>query len=248
MKISIITVCLNSEITIEETIQSVLSQDYPDIEYIIVDGKSTDRTLEIINKYSDKISKIISEKDNGMYEAINKGIKMAAGEIIGLLHADDLFASRYVVSKIANEFQTKKIDCLYGDLVYVERKNLQKIFRNWKSKSYRDNLFLKGWMPPHPTFYVRKNILEKFGYYNTRLKFSADYELMLRLIYKNKVVSSYLAEVMVKMREGGKSNFSLSNRIKANLEDRLAWKINGLKPGLFTLIWKPVSKFFQFVK
>lgn len=246
MKISIITVCYNSEKTIEETIQSVLQQDCPDIEYIVLDGKSIDKTLEIVNKYKSKISKIISERDNGMYFAINKGIKIASGEVVGLLHSDDLLASNKILSKIANEFILKKVDCVYGDLVYVNKNDAEKVFRYWQSKEYYDGIFKTGWMPPHPTFYVKKNIFEKYGYYRTDFKTAADYELMLRFLHKFKISVSYLNEVIVKMRVGGKSNMNLRNRIVANLDDRRAWKINGLKPGLWTLTIKPLSKLTQF--
>ena len=246
MKVSVITVCLNSEATIEDTILSVLEQDHKDLEYIVVDGKSSDRTLPIIEKYKSRIAKLIFEKDDGMYFALNKGLREASGEVIGILNADDLYADSKVISQVVKEFSEKKTDSIYGDLQYVERNDLQKIFRNWKSNPYDAKLFLKGWMPPHPAFFVKRKCYEQFGAFNTIFSFAADYELMLRFLYKNRISASYIPQVLVKMRTGGLSNSSIKNRIKANREDRLAWKVNGLKPEKLTLVLKPLSKLRQF--
>lgn len=247
MKVSIITVCYNAASTIESAIQSVLGQDYKDIEYIVVDGKSTDQTSSIIEKYKGRISKFISEKDEGMYFALNKGIKLATGDIIGVLHADDFYPNEKIISRIVKEFESKAADSVYGDLQYISRNNTQKIIRNWRSKSYDQTLFLKGWMPPHPTFFVKRKCYEQFGGFNTSFSISADYELMLRFLYKHKISSSYIQEVLVKMRTGGVSNITIKNRATANKEDSLAWKINGLKPTSFTFILKPLSKLKQFI-
>ncbi|MDQ3191485.1 MAG: glycosyltransferase [Bacteroidota bacterium] len=248
MKISIITISYNSAQTIEDTIQSVLSQDYPDIEYIIIDGKSTDSTIDIIEKYKTRISKFISEKDSGIYNAMNKGIKMATGDVIGIINSDDIYANPNVISHVIKKFTKTDAEGVYGDLVYVSRTNTQKISRIWQAGEYTEGMFLKGWMPPHPSFYVKRSVYERYGLFNTQLKSAADYELMLRFIHKEKIKVSYLPEVMVKMRTGGQSNLSFANRIKANKEDRLAWKLNGLKPGTFTMLLKPISKIGQFLK
>ena len=248
LKVSIITVCYNSAETIEDTIQSVVNQDYENIEYIIIDGKSNDDTLKIIEKYKNQITKLLSEKDDGIYFAINKGISLATGDVIAILHADDMYVSRQIISKVVNEFDNSKSDTVYGDLEYVQKNNISKVLRNWKSGEYKKDFFLKGWMPPHPAFFVRKNCYNKYGIYNTILKSAADYELMLRLLYKNNSSASYIPEVLVKMRVGGKSNVSLVNRFKANREDKKAWLINNLKPGIFTFILKPLSKIKQFFK
>ena len=248
MKVSVITVCFNSEATIEATIRSVLEQDYNDIEYIVVDGKSTDKTLAILEKYRGKISKLVSERDEGMYFAINKGIALATGDIVSILNSDDFFANDKIISRVVEEFKNTKADCLYGDLQYVSRKNTKKIIRHWKSKPFEPELFLKGWMPPHPTFFVKRKCYEQFGIFNTSFRISADYELMLRFLYKHRILTSYIPEVLVKMRTGGISNVTLMSRVKANREDRRAWKINGLKPGNFTLLAKPLSKLRQFLK
>lgn len=247
MKLSIITVCYNSENTIESSINSVLSQDYQDIEYIIIDGNSMDNTTSIINKYRDKIAQFISEKDEGIYDAMNKGISMATGEVIGVLNSDDFYKNNTVISKVVNLFTSQNPDAIYGDLVYVSKENTKKITRWWKAGEYTEGMFLRGWMPPHPTFFVKKDIYHKYGGFNTKLKSAADYELMLRFIHKEKIKIAYLPEVLIKMRTGGKSNLSLINRIKANREDRLAWELNGLKPDKLTLLFKPLSKIKQFL-
>jgi glycosyltransferase involved in cell wall biosynthesis len=246
MKISILTVCFNSEETIESTIQSVASQDYSDIEYIIIDGKSSDKTISIIEKYKSHIAKIVSEKDKGIYFAINKGIALATGDIVGILHSDDFYAHEKIISSVVQVFKTHPTDSVYGDLQYVSRNNIEKIIRRWKSNPYSNSLFLKGWMPPHPTFFVKKSCYEKFGHFNTSFSISSDYELMLRFLYKNKASSIYIPKVLVKMRTGGISNATFSNRIKANREDKMAWRVNDLKPGRLTIIAKPLSKLKQF--
>ncbi|MFI5164484.1 MAG: glycosyltransferase family 2 protein [Bacteroidia bacterium] len=248
MKVSIITVCYNSEATIEETIRSVVEQNHPGIEYIVVDGKSTDKTLAIIEKYRNKISKLVSEKDNGIYFALNKGLQLATGDIAGILHSDDFYTNSAVISRVVKEFETKNCDSVYGDLQYVSREDISKVTRHWKSDPFDAKRFLKGWMPPHPTFFVKRKFYAQFGLFNTVFSSAGDYELMLRFLYKHRITSSYIPEVLVKMRTGGVSNVSFSNRLKANREDRLAWTVNGLKPAAFTLTAKPFSKLKQFFK
>lgn len=248
MKVSIITVCYNSEATIEDTVKSVLSQNHHETEYIIVDGKSTDDTLNIINKYRDQVDHFISEKDNGIYDAMNKGLALATGDVIGILNSDDLYSDQDVITNIVNTFKASGADAVYADLVYVDKKNTSEIKRYWKAGSYSSGLFKHGWMPPHPTFFVKKDIYDKFGKFNLQLKSAADYEIMLRFIHKHKIKVAYFPEVIIKMRAGGVSNVSIKNRLKANREDRLAWRINGLKPGLFTLYLKPLLKLGQFFR
>lgn len=247
MKISIITVTFNSAETIEKTIQSVFNQSYKNVEYIIVDGKSTDETLAIIETYKSHITKIVSEKDNGLYDALNKGIALATGDIIGILHSDDFYTDTNVLQLYADTFSKNDSDAVYSDLYYVDRINTAKIIRKWKSGSYKANSFLYGWMPPHPTFFVKSDCYKKFGNFNLQLKSAADYELMLRFIHKNKINISYLQYFTVKMRVGGKSNASVTNRVNANIEDRKAWEINNLKPYFFTLYFKPLRKIIQFL-
>ncbi len=244
MKISLITVCFNSEKTIERTICSVLSQTFSDIEYIIVDGKSTDNTLQIISKYANKIAKVISEPDAGIYDAINKGIRNANGQIIGLLHADDVFAYKDALYDIHQMFELHNPEALYADLQYV---NGEKIYRHWISGSFSATKFQFGWMPPHPTFYCTKKYYLDHQLYNTKFKIAADYELMLRYLYIQKCKVIYLPKVTVKMQIGGKSNVTLLNRIKANHEDKNAWIENNIQPYFFTFWMKPIRKLMQFI-
>lgn len=246
MRISVITVCYNASTTIEETLDSIKAQDFPDVEHIVVDGLSTDETPEVLNKRSEQIAKIISERDDGIYDAMNKGIAHASGEIVGFLNADDVYADSRVLSLIADAFETHKSDSIYGDLQYVSADNPGKVVRNWKELSYKRSRFKQGWMPPHPTFYVKKELLDKFGAFNTAFKISADYELMLRLLYKYKASTVHIPHILVKMKVGGKSNQSIKNRIIANKEDRKAWKINGLRMLPYTTVFKPLRKINQF--
>ncbi len=246
-KISIITVCYNSEKTIEDTILSVINQTYKNLEYIVIDGKSTDNTLAIINKYKENISLIVSEKDNGIYDAINKGINLATGDIVGNLNSDDFYTDNHVIEDVVNQLQHTKSDGLYADLYYVDGKNINKITRHWKSNEYKKGMFLKGWMPPHPTFFVKKEVYQKYGKFNLEFTSAADYEIMLRFIHKHEISLTYLPRVIVKMRVGGISNASLKNRIRANREDKKAWLVNNLKPHPFTLVLKPLSKIKQFI-
>ena len=247
MKISIITVCYNSSETIEDTIQSVASQNYPNIEYIIVDGLSKDSTVDIIKKHSDVVSKWVSEKDKGIYDAMNKGIAMATGDIIGILNADDVYTNNEVLSYVVKQFEDQNVQGVYGDLKYVQKEDLTKVIRYWKSGEYSKGKFLQGWMPPHPTFYVRKSVYNTFGTYRTDMPSASDYEFMLRVIHVKEINLKYLPKVLVLMREGGVSNRSLKHRIDANRDDRRAWEVNGVKPKFYTLYLKPLSKLIQFV-
>ena len=247
MKVSIITITYNSAETVEDTIQSVLSQSYPNIEYIIVDGASKDDTLSIVNRYKDKIATIQSEPDKGIYDAMNKGVRLATGDLIGILNSDDFYADAQVISDIVKTVQSAGADGCYADLVYVDRNETSRVVRTWKSGEYRHGQFMRGWMPPHPTFFVKRAIYAKHGLYSLQLRSAADYELMLRLIHKHGISLAYLPRVITKMRAGGQSNVTLKNRWKANKEDRLAWKMNGLQPGFLTLIRKPLSKLIQYL-
>jgi glycosyltransferase involved in cell wall biosynthesis len=247
MKVSIITITYNSAETVEDTIQSVLAQDYPSIEYIIVDGASKDGTMEIVNRYRDSIAHVVSERDKGIYDAMNKGIALATGDVVGILNSDDFYADDHVISDIVATLQQSGSEACYADLIYVDRNDTTKTIRSWKSGAYRSGDFLRGWMPPHPTFFVKLSNYRLHGVYSLELRSAADYELMLRFIHKHGLSLSYLPRVITKMRAGGQSNVSLKNRWRANKEDRLAWKMNGLQPGFFTLIRKPLSKLIQYI-
>jgi len=200
--VSIITVVLNRKDTIEFAIKSVLSQTYSNIEYIIVDGGSTDGTVDVIKKYNKYILKWISEPDNGIYDAMNKGIKMARGQIIGILNSDDVYADNKVIEVVVKAIEENNADCCWSDLVYVDRENTDKIIRYWKSSEFKEEKLKRGWMPPHPTFFVKKWVYEKYGYFNLDFPIAADYELMLRLLEKYKIRSCYIPKVLVNTRHG----------------------------------------------
>jgi len=246
LKITVITVVRNNKSCMDDCINSVLSQTYRDVEYIIIDGGSTDGTVNIIRKYEKYIAVWMSEPDHGIYDAMNKGILLATGDVVGILNADDFYSNCNVLSRVRQVFVDKDMASCYGDLEYVDACDLSRVVRIWHSGSYSDKVFFKGWMPPHPTFFVRREIYQKYGTFNPALGTSADYEMMLRLLVKHRISTTYIPEILVKMRTGGQSNASFNNRIKANRMDRLAWNINGLKPDLLTLWIKPIRKIIQF--
>jgi glycosyltransferase involved in cell wall biosynthesis len=248
MKVSIITASYNSERSIQKTIDSVACQDYKDIEYIIIDGGSTDKTLSIIKKNSTVISAFISEKDTGIYNALNKGIKMATGDIIGFLNSDDVYAGKDIVSKIADSFLNNNADIVYGNLIYqFGEHSYKKTIRYWKSNAFVSNSLIYGWMPPHPTLYCKKSIYETYGCYNENYKISADYEFILRVFSKSNIKKIFLPEIMVKMEIGGISNRSLKNILHKTTEDYRAIKSNNVG-GILTVFFKNIRKFNQFNK
>lgn len=246
MKVSIITVTMNSEKYLSDCITSVKLQSHKDIEYIIVDGQSTDGTLNIIKKNQNHISYWVSEADRGMYDAINKGIEMATGDIIGILNSDDMFASADSVRSIVDCFETTGTDSVYSDLVYVEANNTQKILRYWKGYSYKRSRFRYGWMPAHPTFYMKRELISRYGCYENHYYTAADYEFMARYLFLHKVSSSYIDTMLIKMRSGGLSNVTLKSRIRANRRDFLAMKKNKIPFSFLVSILKPLIKIPQF--
>ena len=215
------------------------------MEHILVDGGSTDGTLTIAEEYP-HLAKIISEPDKGIYDAMNKGVKIANGEIVGILNADDFYPATDTLEKVTKAFSDPAVGACYGDLLYVDGDDTEKVIRNWQSGTFSPRKFYWGWMPPHPTFFVRRRIYEKYGFFNLDLGSAADYELMLRFLMRHRIMTMYIPEVLVKMRVGGMSNISLKNRINANQMDRLAWKVNGLKPYPWTLWMKPLRKVGQY--
>jgi glycosyltransferase involved in cell wall biosynthesis len=249
VKISIITVCFNSASTIRDTFESILKQTYSDIDYIVVDGNSRDETVSVIKEYEQKFNgrmRWISEPDNGLYDAMNKGIKMATGEIIGVINSDDCYASDNVLMQVVDTIICKNTDSCYGNLLY-KRKN--KPYRYWRSGSQEP--FKLGWMPPHPTFFVRKKIYEKYGLFRLDCGINADYELMLRFLEKEKITTFWINELLVIMKVGGISNRSVFSRIESFKNERKGWKVNNLRPYFFTLFLKKIrkiSQYFQFVK
>ena len=246
--VSIITTVFNNEETIEGAIKSVLGQSCPNIEYIITDGGSTDGTIEIINKYKGKISKFVSEPDRGIYDGMNKGIKLATGDIVGILNSDDFYASDDVIEMVVKAMEEKNADACWGDLVYVDAKNIEKVIRHWKSSECGEGKFKKGWHPAHPTFFVRRWVYEKYGLFRLDFPISADYELMLRFLEKYKIKSCYIPQILVKMRIGGQSNKNIKNIIKNNIESYWAWKKNGLRVSPLIFFFKPLSKVAQYFK
>ena len=248
MKVSLITVTYNSGLYLEDCIQSVIKQRHKDIEHIIVDGVSTDNTLNIIHKYETHIAKWISEPDRGIYDAINKGIAMATGDVIGILNSDDILVGEDVIERIVKAFEESKADTIYGDLEYVAAADTNKIIRIWKGREYKRSRFHYGWMPAHPTFYIKRSLIEKYGYYENHYYTAADYEFMARYLYTNRVSACYLPILIVKMRMGGQSNKTLFHRLRANRRDYLAMKRNKIPFAFFVSILKPMIKLHQFYK
>jgi len=294
VKISVITTSLNACGTIRDCLESVEGQTFPFVEHIVVDAASTDGTLEILNEYK-KDSKqsavssrqyeesefrMISEPDRGIYEGMNKGLRLATGDVVGILNADDMYPGPDVLEKVARVFEDENVDSCYGDLVYVKDKfsagsrqlaeefrgqeelpefrghvtstcprnsEDSKVVRYWKSGEFDPRKFYRGWMVPHPTFFVRRSVYEKYGYFNLDMGTAADYELMLRFLVKNRISTVYLPEIIVQMRTGGASNVTFRSRLDANRMDRKAWEVNGLKPYPWTLLMKPLRKVGQWV-
>jgi glycosyltransferase involved in cell wall biosynthesis len=229
LKISIVTVCFNSATTILETLNSVASQQYKNFEHIIIDGGSSDGTLEIIKTWSKHKLIVRVGEDAGIYDAMNKGIQASTGQIVGILNSDDFYANANVLKLIVAEFESKKVDCVFSDLAYVDRYDTNKAAALWKSSRYDHGAFVDGWHPPHPTFFVRRDLYKKYGLFDLDFKISADFELMLRFLEKNKITSSYIPNVLVNMRVGGESGKSLSNIFIGNVNVLKAFKKNKIK-------------------
>ncbi|AOJ05779.1 glycosyltransferase [Burkholderia mayonis] len=245
MKISVITAVFNGRETISRTIESLIAQDYPGIEYIVVDGDSTDGTLKILERYRSHIDILISERDNGIYDALNKGLRMATGDAIAILHSDDFLAGQDVLSRIARTLQASEADAVYADLVYVGRYSIDTVIRYWKAGEFSRPKLAFGWMPPHPTLCVRRSLYERIGGFDDSFDISADYDMILRLFSLPDVRMAYIPHVTVKMRVGGVSNRSLRELVKKSKEDLRAIRKNHIG-GYFTLVCKNVSKIPQF--
>ena len=248
MSISIITVSYNNSATIEDTILSIESQSYPDIEHIIIDGASTDDTMAIIKKHEDKIARVISESDNGIYDAMNKGIEFATGDIVGFLNADDVYYDNDCLSTVINEFERKDTDSVFADLVYVLPDNLNKIVRYYSSADFVPNNFSRGLMPAHPTFFAKRDCYKKYGGFKTDYKIAADYELLIRFLAINNVTYSYIPKVLVKMRKGGTSTKNLKSNWILNKEIVRACAENGIKTNLLKVYLKYLTKSLQLIK
>jgi glycosyltransferase involved in cell wall biosynthesis len=236
VKISIITVCLNAAATVRDAVESVAAQSYPEIEHIVIDGGSTDGTLDVLKSSNGRISRLVSEKDEGLYDAMNKGARFCTGEVIGFLNADDVYASDYVISKIAHCFEEPSIGACYGDLEYVARSDTSKIQRRWTSGEFRQGSFAQGWAPPHPAFFVRREHFASSGGFDLRFRVAADNDLMMRLLEVERIKCVYIPEVFVKMRSGGASNRSLRNILRGNLEIWRALNEKGLNPRFYSFL------------
>lgn len=245
MKVSTITAVYNGQDSVSDALESILAQTNCDCELIVIDGASQDETLNILKNFDDRISHLVSEPDEGIYDALNKGISLATGDVVGFLHADDLFASESVLEKISLAFQNPAVDAVYGDLVYVKKENADQIVRYWRSGEFSVQKLRHGWMPPHPTLYLRKSLYDQLGYFDTSYRIAADYDFMLRLLSKKNINVVYIPEILVKMRLGGASNRSLKNVMQKSREDFKALRKNKIG-GLGALIWKNLSKIPQF--
>lgn len=247
-KVSLVTVCHNSAGTIADTVRSVTAQRYPSIEHIIIDGGSTDGTLEVLSQFREGIAVLVSEPDGGMYDAMNKGIRLASGSIIGILHADDVYAGPEVIATVVKEFVDKDIDALFADLVIVDRENIDRTIRYYRCASFEPGRFAYGWMPAHPTFFTRKTCYQRYGLYRTDYRMSADYELLVRFLARENIPYSHLDRVIVKMRRGGISTRGFENKWITNLEIVRACHENGVKTNLFKILLRYPRKLFEFLE
>jgi glycosyltransferase len=243
--VTIITIVFNNVTTIRNAIQSVAYQDYDNIEHVVIDNCSNDGTLEAINELKDDISLIVSESDEGIYYALNKGIEIANGEIVGFLNSDDVLKNRNTITKIVNNLTLTNNEAVYGDLQYFSKKHPNRITRRWKSNTYSSHKFRQGWMPPHPTFYTYKKTYIKYGFFDVRYKISSDYDMMLRLLYEKKIKAKYISEILVKMQRGRASNQNFKSIMLKSKEDFLIMKKYDFS--LLTLLNKTVRKFSQFI-
>lgn len=246
--ISIITVSLNSAATIRDTIESVLAQDYPSIEYIVVDGGSTDGTLDVVREYGDRIARVISGPDRGIYDAMNKGIRAATGDLLGTLNADDFYADATCVRRLTTRLEEADADCVFADLVMVDPVDTDRIVRYYDSRTFRPSRLRYGWMPAHPTFVARRTLYSRYGDYSLEYRIAADFEMMVRLLYRAQARYAHLPAVVVKMRTGGASTRGLSARWLLNREIVRACRTNGLDTSLPRVLLKFPAKLMEYVR
>ena len=248
MKVSIITVCYNSEKYIKSAIDSVLNQSYQNIEYIIIDGDSKDNTVNIINSYGSRITKFISEPDKGIYDAMNKGLKIATGNLVGILNSDDFYFDNTIIENVVREINEKKTDSLFADIIYVYPENTDRHVRYWRAKPFKSGSFQKGWHPGHPAFFVKRDAYLKYGYFLVEFTLAADFELMLRFIERFKISTVYLPKPLVKMRLGGASNKNIKNMFIQNIECFKAFKANNINVSIFYPFLRLFPKLIQFFR
>ncbi|MEM6638934.1 MAG: glycosyltransferase family 2 protein [Pseudomonadota bacterium] len=247
VSLSLITATFNAAATLEDNIRSVAGQTAP-VEHILVDGGSRDNTMHIVDAHRTHFAQVVSEPDDGLYDAMNKGIRIANGDVVGILNADDFYPESGVLDAVSRAFEDSSIGACYGDLWYVDGEDTERVTRRWTSGRFDPKKFYWGWMPPHPTFFVRRELYDEFGDFNLALGSAADYELMLRFLLRHKVGARYIPRVLVHMRAGGVSNASVANRLAANRMDREAWRVNHLEPYPWTTVAKPLRKIGQWIK
>jgi len=246
VKVSVITVCYNRAAIIEDTLRSVAEQTHADTEHIVIDGNSSDGTMDIVNRYRARLAHVVSEPDGGIYDAMNKGLALASGDIIGFLNSDDIYADANVLESVAGAFADPAVEACYADLVYVAKNDWNKVVRYWKSNIYRYGLCRSGWMPAHPTFFVRRNVFARYGGFDLQFRLQSDFELTMRLLEVHRIKSVYIPRVLVKMRLGGATNKNLSNILKGNLEAYRACRKNGFAVTPFFMLRKVLSRLPQF--
>lgn len=246
MKISVITATYNSGATLADTLRSVASQSYPQIEHIVIDGASTDNTLQVVREFGRHDLRLISEPDHGIYDALNKGLALTTGDVVGIMHSDDFFADDQVLANIMLAFESPAVDAVYGDLDYVARDNADRVVRRWRSGTYTPDRLARGWMPPHPTLYLRRTVIERLGDFDTSYRIAADYDAVLRYFGRGGVRPLYIPRVLVKMRLGGASNGSILQILRKTREDYRALQSNDVG-GVAALAWKNLSKIGQFI-
>lgn len=247
MKISVVTVCFNSADTIQGTIRSVLSQTYPEVEHIVVDGASTDGTLEVIARYRDRLAKVVSEPDGGIYDAMNKGIELASGEVIGFLNADDVYADDEVLTRVAGCIEGEGLDALYGDVGFFRSASPEVTVRRYRSVRFRPDRIAWGWMPAHPTLFVRRAVFERYGNFRTDYRIAGDFEFVARVFHENALCYRYLPEVLVRMRIGGVSTGGWRNTLLLNREVLRACRANGIRSNIFMILSKYPAKLLEFL-
>lgn len=245
MKISVITAVRNGRATLADALDSALAQDYPDLELIVIDGASTDGTQEVIQRYAGRLAHAVSEPDRGIYDALNKGLRLASGEVVGFLHADDRYADERVLSRVAAALADPSVDACYGDLLYVRRDDPGRVVRCWRAGPYQPRRLVWGWMPPHPTFYARRAVYQRLGGFDSGYRIAADYDCLLRFLGAGRIACAYIPEVLVHMRLGGASNRSLRNLAQKSREDYRALRHNRIG-GLSTVLLKNLRKLPQF--
>ncbi|MDX9751381.1 MAG: glycosyltransferase family 2 protein [Flavobacteriales bacterium] len=247
MKVSLITVCRNAAPVITGTLESIHAQTHPHIEHIVIDGASTDGTVELLHGHRDRPAVLVSEPDKGIYDAMNKGLRRATGDVIGFVNAGDLLMAPDTIARVAAAFARSGADAVYGDIIMVDEHDIHKVRRTWRSGAYRRENFRQGWMPPHVATFFRREVYDRHGHFNTDLRIGADYEILLRFLYKERVSAVHLPETLVRFRLGGMSNGSIRHIIKANREVRASWGLNGLKAPPLLVVRKLWSKVMQFL-